>query len=210
MRSSPPERLAAWLLTALLLLSCGVWWWRQERAAVVSAQFRQEQERLLAELQGPEDPVEDSRPAVPPPAVTVHVAGSVRFPGVYELPEGSRVVHAVEAAGGAVAGGDPHSLELAALLVDGQTYRVYTTEELSTLATAASQPVPAAIPARVNINTAASGPLQTLPGIGPVKANAIIQYRRDHGPFASVEELLNVPGIGPATLDKIRHLITLR
>lgn len=178
---------------------------------MASAQFRLEQERMLAGLPGPVEPAAEPDPA-PPPKIVVHVKGAVCCPGVYALPEGSRVIHAVEAAGGATADGDPHSLELAAPLVDGLTYLVYTRAQVAALGLALREaaPVPAGLPPRVNINTAGSGLLQTLPGIGPVKANAIIQYRRDHGPFTTVEELTRVSGIGAATLEKIADLITVR
>lgn len=144
--------------------------------------------------------------------VTVDVAGRVRRPGIAVLPAGSRGVDALEAAGGARPGVDLTSLNLARLLVDGEQILV------GRPAAAASAPAPApaagatgaATPDRlVNLNTADAAALETLPEVGPVTAQAIIGYRDEHGGFASVDELLDVDGIGEATLAQIRPWVTV-
>jgi competence protein ComEA len=150
--------------------------------------------------------------ASPSPAqLVVHVAGWVRRPGVYELPDGDRVVDAIEAAGGPRKGADLGALNLAALLVDAQQVLVPRAAE------GASAPVGASpgdagtgsVPLLVNVNVAEAEELETLPGIGEVLAAAIIAYREEHGPFTSVDQLLDVSGIGEVTLEEIRDLVTV-
>jgi competence protein ComEA len=147
--------------------------------------------------------------ASPTPAVVfVHVAGWVRRPGVYELHEGDRVIDAIELAGGPRRGAQTSALNLAAVLTDGQQVLVPGPAPPSgtgTLPESGSTPAPML----VNVNTAAPEELETLPGIGEVLAQAIIAYREEHGPFTSVEELEEVSGIGPATLEEIRDLVTV-
>jgi competence protein ComEA len=150
-------------------------------------------------------------PASPTPSpVIVHVAGWVRRPGVYELATGDRVIDAIQAAGGPRKGADLGALNLAAVLVDAQQVLV------PRIADAPPVPVPGSTapstgtaPQLVNVNTAAAEELETLPGIGEVLAAAIISYREEHGPFTSVDQLVDVSGIGDATLEEIRDLVTV-
>jgi competence protein ComEA len=148
--------------------------------------------------------------ASPTPAVLfVHVAGWVRRPGVYELHEGDRVIDAIERAGGPRRGAQTSALNLAAILTDGQQVLVPgpAPPEGGTVPGSTGGSTPA--PTLVNVNTAAAEELETLPGIGEVLAQAIISYRDEHGPFTSVDELEEVSGIGPATLEEIRDLVTV-
>ncbi|HSW09609.1 MAG TPA: helix-hairpin-helix domain-containing protein [Bacillota bacterium] len=208
MRVSASERLAASVLTVLLFLACAVWWVRQERVSFATAQREQERQRLLAELPSADRPGETA-PVELPPALVVHVAGAVHVPGVYALPDGSRVTDALAAAGGATAAGVPHALNLAARLVDGERIWVPTRQEVA--AGRFSQPVTSGqVDAKIDLNAAGRDRLETLPGIGRVKAEAIIAYREQHGKFTSVDDLLNVSGIGPATLERIRSLVIVR
>ncbi|HEX2196030.1 MAG TPA: ComEA family DNA-binding protein [Actinomycetota bacterium] len=136
----------------------------------------------------------------------VHVAGAVRSPGLYELPSGARVADAIEAAGGAGARADLGALNLAAPLSDGAKVDVL----LRGRGNAASPaPVPSASPAAVSLNSADAAALETIPGVGPVTAAAILAYRDEAGPFTSVEQLMEVSGIGPATLESIRPHVSL-
>lgn len=149
--------------------------------------------------------------ASPTPAVLfVHVAGWVRRPGVYELHEGDRVIDAIELAGGPRRDAQTSALNLAALLTDGQQVLVPGPAPPpggGTVPGSTGGSTPA--PTLVNVNTAAAEELETLPGIGEVLAQAIISYRDEHGPFTSVDELEEVSGIGPATLEEIRDLVTV-
>ncbi len=146
--------------------------------------------------------------AGPTPQATplfVHVAGLVRRPGVYELRPGDRVIDAVEAAGGIRRGADLDSLNLAASLVDGQQVLVARRGAPGTGPAAAA----GMTAGKVNLNTADAALLDTLPGIGQVLAARIIEHRERHGPFRSVDDLVNVSGIGEVTLEDLRDLVTV-
>lgn len=139
-----------------------------------------------------------------PTPVVVHVAGAVRHPGVYELPEGARVSDALELAGGALARADLASLNLAEVVVDGRQILV------ATRGRTASVPVPVMTSAAlVDLNLADQAALELVPGIGPVKAAAILAYRNEVGAFQSIDQLLEVTGIGAATLEALRPYVTL-
>jgi len=138
--------------------------------------------------------------------VTVDVAGKVRRPGIVQLPVGSRVVDALEAAGGARRGVDLTPLNLARVLVDGEQVLVGTPAPAGAAPSTSGTPAPGAL---VNINTADQTLLETLPGVGPVTAGSIISWRTSNGPFSAVEELVEVDGIGEATLAKLAPLVTV-
>jgi competence protein ComEA len=148
-----------------------------------------------------------------PAAVVVHVAGWVRRPGVYELTEGRRVIDAIELAGGARPGADLGGLNLAAVLTDAQQVVVPKEGATAGFPATGTSGVPSSsaspVEALVNVNTATPGELETLPGIGEVLAGAIVAYREEHGPFSSVNQLLDVSGIGEVTLEEIRELVTI-
>jgi competence protein ComEA len=137
--------------------------------------------------------------------VVVDVAGKVRRPGIVELPLGSRVVDALDAAGGAKPAADTSALNLARLLVDGE--QVVVGVQVPALAPTTTSPSGPAAVSPVNLNTATPEQLDTLPGIGPVTAAAILQWRDEHGGFTSVDELLEVSGIGPATMADVEALV---
>jgi competence protein ComEA len=142
--------------------------------------------------------------------VVVHVAGSVNVPGVYRLVAGSRVIDAVQAAGGLANEANPDAVNLAALVADGQ--RVYVPavgESISTVAADIAVVEEAAELWPIDINSANADRLEDLPGVGPATASAIIAHRDLHGPFASVEQLADVRGIGPAKLEAIRSLVVV-
>lgn len=142
--------------------------------------------------------------------LVVDVTGKVRRPGIVELPAGSRVVDALKAAGGARPGVSLEPLNLARLLVDGEQVVVGLPAVPGVAASAASAPTPGGTPGGlVNINTADQPTLETLPGVGPVTAQAILQWRADNGAFSSVDELLEVSGIGEVTLSEMAPLVTL-
>ncbi len=147
--------------------------------------------------------------------IEVHVVGAVLRPGVYAFAEGSRVQDAVSAAGGFTTDADLGVLNLAAKLEDGEQLEVPYVggSPLTPAPTSSFRVLPVESTATpsgelTNINTATAEELQALPGIGPTVAQSIIDYRLAHGPFAHIEDIMNVAGIGPATFDNIRDLIT--
>ena len=149
-------------------------------------------------------------PAVPatslPARVVVHVAGAVAAPGVYSLPAGARVVDAITLAGGTTSDADPAALNLAATLVDGQKVTVPRPGEAVPAETGPLAASPPSGP--LSLSTATTEQLDTLPGIGPVLAEAILRWRSEHGGFRTVDDLTDVPGIGPALLERLRDLVT--
>lgn len=157
--------------------------------------------------------------ATPDPGrIVVDVVGAVAHPGLHELPVASRVADAVEAAGGLTAEADRMRLNLAEPLIDGSRLWVPTVGEAEAPGVVA---VTGGSDAGVrtggadladgplNVNTAGAIALEELPGIGPALAAAIVDHRQRHGPFASVDELAEVSGIGPAKLEQIRPLATV-
>ena len=131
-------------------------------------------------------------------SLVVHVIGSVRHPGVVELPPGSRVLDAVEAAGG-VRSGTVVTENLARLVVDGEQINIG----------GAARNAGGSSDGRVSINSASASQIEQLPGVGPVLAQRIVEYRDAHGSFRQLRDLLNVPGIGDSKYAQIADMATL-
>jgi len=130
----------------------------------------------------------------PTEKITVSVTGEVMHPDIYELPKGARVDDAIQIAGGFTSDAYSQELNLAQRLWDGDRVHIPKIGE---------------VPQKVNINTADAWLLEALPGIGPVKAQNIIDYRTENGPFLSIEELKNVEGVGEETYNGLKDLITV-
>lgn len=149
-------------------------------------------------------------PAVPGGlVVTVHVAGEVKRPGLYPLPAGSRFADAVAAAGGPTAKGDLDLVNLAQPLVDGTKVEVPSRSAPGSTGVPVTAGAPSGAPALISLNSADEAALETIPGIGPVTAAAILAHRDEIGGFTSLEQLLDVSGIGPATYESMRDFVTL-
>ncbi len=138
-------------------------------------------------------------------AVVVDVEGAVRRPGLVHLPSGSRVADAVLRAGGATRRADRTGVNLAAPVSDGQ--QVLVPVRAGGAATAAPRLGGAPSAGPVSLSTATAEQLDALPGVGPVTAQKIVDYRAEHGSFHSVDELDAIPGIGPARLADLRDLV---
>ena len=136
--------------------------------------------------------------------VVVDVAGAVKHAGLYRLPQGSRIADAVARAGGATARAQLDLVNLAAPLADGEQVLVPARGPGVAAAGAAAGPSPTA---PVDLNSATIEQLDALPGVGPVTAQKIVDYRQAHGPFRSVDELDAIPGIGPARIENLRGLV---
>jgi competence protein ComEA len=204
------SRVLAAALVLAAVVALAVWRWLGSAPEPAAATLEQDGAAVegLAEVPGSDQasPVAEAAPAAPVPVatVTVHVVGPVARPGVVTLPAGSRVQDAVAAAGGFLPGFGAQALNLARLLVDG--------ERVDTSAPAAAGPVAAegsaatapAADGPVDLNAATLEQLDALPGIGPVMAQRILDHRSDHGPFRTIEELAEVPGIGERRLADLR------
>jgi competence protein ComEA len=136
----------------------------------------------------------------------VHVVGAVREPGLYRLDDGSRVDDAIRAAGGPKPKAALELVNLAAPVADGQQVIVPLRGKA---ATGGPGNVPGAPPQPVHLNSATLEELDTLPGVGPVTAQKILDYRTEHGAFSTVDELDSVPGIGPARLAELKKVVDL-
>ena len=175
----------------LLVLAClavsGWWWWSGRPRPVVEAPI------VLETASGQTAP-----PAISAQQVVVHVSGFVSRPGLLTLPAGSRVADAISSAGGVTRPRAADSVNLARVLVDGEQIVV---------SASASPGTASAGPAVLDLNLADGAALDQLPGVGPVLAARIVQWRAENGPFRSVDELGEVSGIGSAILAQIRPLV---
>jgi len=150
--------------------------------------------------------------------IAVHVIGAVPRPGLYEFSEGARVQDAIDAAGGLLSSANVNSVNLAALLEDGQQLNIpfkdgeapdvtSSDDELVLPGATEESVVTADGGDKININTASVEEFDALPGIGPTIAQRIVDYRTENGPFQTIEDIMNVSGVGPSTFDNIKDLI---
>lgn len=166
---------------------------------------------LLATRDPPGEPIRLLPPPTEPPLV-VQVIGKVLNPGVYDLPRGSRVHNAIQAAGGLVENADLGDLNLARLIEDGDQIRVGVEVKDRADGNLIKPEIilqNEGVAQLININSATKAELEILPGIGPVRAQAILEYRQENGSFDDIEDLQKVPGIGPATFEQLKNLITV-
>ena len=158
------------------------------------------------------EPIQLSPPPTSAPLI-IHVSGAVNNPGVYTLLPGSRVGQAIDVAGGLTGDADASLINLAKIVEDGvQIWVPYHVEEIvipDKPEIVSGEPTPIHSPNKININTATQTELESLSGIGPVRAKTIIQYRLENVPCENIEEIQEVSGIRPVTFEKIRSNITV-
>lgn len=146
-----------------------------------------------------------------PPLLYVYVCGAIANPGVYDLPEGSRVYELIRAAGGLLEEADDRTLNQAEKLIDGMQITVYTKEEAADMPDPSSGTSPSgkseAGSQKVNLNTADADRLTTLSGIGEARAKAIIAYREQNGGFQCIEDIMKIEGIKEKLFEKIKEQI---
>jgi competence protein ComEA len=204
------EKVGLAVVGALIVAGAAVWYLRSLPSSVHVEQVSAAGGRGSSGATAAPGPTALAQPRT----IVVYVAGRVRHPGVYTFDQGDRVVDAIERAGGALSGSDLTSLNLAALLTDseqivvGKAGGVGAPSGTSTGSTGASGG-PAGAGGKVDINTATVDQLEALPGIGPVLAQRIIDFREAHGPFRSVKDLTNVSGIGDAHMADLEPLVTV-
>ncbi len=178
---SAAQRRALSIAVAFIATALGAYWW-------------------LMPTQSPDIETESvgttpaAMPSLHQATVLVDVQGAVKHAGVVELPAGSRVLDAVRAAGGLIKGATA-GINLARILVDGEQLLV------------GKQNIPAAQDGKVHLNRATESELEDLPGVGPVLAARLLQYREEHGSFRNLAALDSVPGVGPSMLDNLKDLI---
>lgn len=154
-----------------------------------------------------DEEVLDEVETIEEPFIMIDIKGAVQQPNVYQLPKGSRVYEAIKEAGGFTEGADERQLNLAQLLVDEMVVYVPTVGEEGIGEVVAMGQSSTQDEGKVAINTADVVGLQQLPGIGPTKAEAIIAYREENGPFKEMNDLLNVSGIGIKSLEKLEGFV---
>lgn len=141
--------------------------------------------------------------------IQVHVVGQVNLPGVYSLPEGANVQDAIDAAQGPTELAQQDLLNLASTLTDGQRVYIPSKEEAQVDLDSDQRSLGVTLDSLININTASQEELDTLPGIGSVRAKAIIAYRTQNGFFMTIDDLLKVEGIGETTFNELKDFITV-
>jgi len=221
---SVPDKLRDWIewfglariitsAIAVVVVCVGGWWLVRTPPAppesalpVVAAEVAVGSATLPPPIRPQQTDTVDTDPSV----VTVHVAGAVLVPGVFELPANSRVAGAIDRAGGPSAEADVGALNLAAPLVDGTRVYVPAVGEDVPIAIGAPGPVvnEDVQTGPVDVNSASAGELESLPGVGPATAAAIVAERDRNGPFVSFADLERVPGIGPSKLAAMEGLVT--
>jgi competence protein ComEA len=159
----------------------------------------------VAPVAAPIAPAHPAAAAAKPKLMVVDVAGDVRRPGLYRLPAGSRVDAAIAAAGGATGKAELDAVNLAAPVADGE--QVIVPGRGAGGGAATSSPAGSSPSAPLDLNSATLEQLEALPGIGPVTAQKILDYRQQHGAFHSVDELQGVSGIGPSHMAQLKGLV---
>ncbi len=196
--------LPAFCLLMLTLFGCGS----------AQAYLNEQMDNDGGEMQTVSEPAA-FRPADEERVLCVHISGAVMRPGVYELPEGSRLYEAVDRAGGFSVDADGEYMNLAAVLEDGKQYHIPTFEEAEALraggVTDGKEEASAfTSDGKLDINLAQAEDFMQLNGIGESKAKAIVAYREENGPFTDIEEIKNVSGIGEGTFQRLKDQITVR
>ena len=209
------ETIGLALVVAVTLIGSGLWYVRSlPRPVSIAAALISPAGAVGSEVGAGTGTVTGTfaSPAIASPSplpLVIDVAGWVRRPGVYELQQGDRIVDAIDAAGGAKKGAVLISLNLATLLTDGQQVLVPPPAPPGSTVSGGAPGATTTSGGVVNINTADETQLEGLDGVGPVLAQRIIDYRTEHGPFTSVDQLDDVSGIGPATLETLRPQVTI-
>lgn len=208
LRAVPPLRLAGGVAGGLLAVVVAWWMLRTPSAPIEQSLPRASAGSTTVAVASEAQPANTSLST--PVTLVVQAAGAVARPGVYRLQEGARVIDLVNAAGGPTSEADTQLVALAATLTDGVRVYVPKVGETPPPPVGGSAGGDLGSPgAPVDLNAATPEQLDSLPGVGPATAAAIVAHRQEIGRYTSVEELLDVRGIGPAKLDALRTLVTV-
>lgn len=199
-----------YLIVIIIFAILGIMYSCERKGEEIVISEPDESTQMAASSDTSEETKEESTEALQ--QIYVHVSGYVTNPGVYIMPEGSRVYEVIKQAGGFSEEADENFLNLAAILEDGQKLIVYSEQEAATAEStdgigAGEDQNSAAL---ININTASKESLMTLPGIGESKAESIISYREKNGGFSSIEDIMNISGIKTAAFEKIKDYICVK
>ncbi len=224
-KKSCGRRGARWAALLLLVVVMAVSSGCTGKEELVFSQQNEQPDTEAAEEAAEEETVSEPRAQAEPEAesddqlkICVHVCGAVKNPGVYELPAGSRVYEAVQAAGGFSENADESYVNQAQQLPDAVQLVIPTVDQVEALEqgelpqtdfTGSLEAESAADDGKININTASESQLCDIPGIGAVRASAIAAYRQEHGAFETIEDIMKVSGIKQGTYDKIKDSITV-
>ncbi|MHB1018200.1 MAG: ComEA family DNA-binding protein [Coriobacteriia bacterium] len=208
----PPRARTGVACAVALVLAVAVWrFWPAAPAPEIA--FDEVAEAGEAEVDGSAETTE-----VAPAVAVVHVAGAVLCPGVYSLPVGARVSDAVAAAGGALGSAAPDAVNLARIVADGERIYIPTQEEaegapgeVGTAGSWSGEPTAGGVSAdgTIDVNRATAAELEELPGVGPATAQKIIDDRETNGPFTKPEDLMRVPGIGAKKFEAMREQVSV-
>lgn len=194
-------------ISALLVISVGVvlaiyllWSGGAKEISSASANFSDSSIEVVDNNQSINQPVQVNK------VLVIDVVGKVKNPDVYELPQGSRVIDAIKAAGGVGKGGDSSGVNMARLLEDGEQIFI---ESSSSSSHSVSSPSRGTRGGKVNLNRANLAELDGLPGVGPVLAARIVEWRSKNGNFKSVDELRRVSGIGDAKFNELKEVVVV-
>jgi competence protein ComEA len=184
------------MLLGLFLGGCG-----QQTEAILEANSASTESVPQSTQEIPATPQEEQ-------PILIYICGEVKSPGVYELKSGMRICDAVDAAGGLTDAASREYWNLAELLTDGEMLYFPTVEEAKERQESAAEST-SADDGRININTADAAGLMQIPGVGESRAEAILAYRREHGSFGSIEDIMKVSGIKDALFEKMKDYITI-
>lgn len=206
------NKVVVFVMLSLLMILSVVYTWQRQRTTheFVSDDLMKIEETVVSETSESEEILQD---------IIVDIKGAVKLPGVYQMTTQDRVIDLIEKAGGILANGDTETVNLAQKLTDQMSITILDKNQVQELSTNNGEGIDSANKelqnfwnissqtSKIDINTADISQLETLPGIGPSKANAIVTYREEHGSFQSIEDIQNVTGIGAKTYEKLQESI---